>query len=661
MDFVLHGNPTPRVDQRQLLGSARSRPNSAQPVTRRNPITGEEIQDVITTPRIQQPTTNQKHYQQLTAQKQYSKPKGVPGLDLKYLREENEKKVPVDIYDYCLDTPDTASTASWGSARPVQHNHRQPVKPVHVAVRPNDVPGLSLNNNARPPSARHKPPPAQKPTAWDRQAVPDGIEAPSARHQQLYQQYTDEMKLAYKNKQRLLDEEVITRQVDDVKKQYPRQPHHVTADAGDMLADDDTDIVDVKSKWTKARYTKAQLLKKLDAEGMNDQYKNQKLEETVMIDQLSRAVISDPEQNEKLSSRLYSASYRGRGSHRHLHDSKISTRTTATENLLSKRVRFGARILTRNGHDALRQLTGFFFNVNNTLTIYEFKQFGKSAKAIPFINRGTYHHIKGPLKGEVYALTDIYPGGDILISTEGHQTLPQSIASQSEVIFRVTDLDEKEKCSLLLHGIRPGEKETVYAELHVRSREDQENKIILENLQETVQILIKKRGVKTVTGLGRHYRQLDKTGTGWLDQYDLERGLQKFHIQIDQQTLNIIFEILDPEYNGGLDYCHYMRSVLGEMNEFRKSFVRKAFSKLDSGKKGMIELCDIKKFFNLNAPPAPHAEDSSAIHVFLDNVRQSPKQEQVSFREFEEFYEGISVSLESDEEFLNILGNTWNI
>ena len=49
---------------------------------------------------------------------------------------------------------------------------------------------------------------------------------------------------------------------------------------------------------------------------------------------------------------------------------------TNTENLLSKRVRFAARIVTKNGHDAHRELNGFFFAADNTLTVYEFRQFG---------------------------------------------------------------------------------------------------------------------------------------------------------------------------------------------------------------------------------------------------------------------------------------------
>lgn len=47
-----------------------------------------------------------------------------------------------------------------------------------------------------------------------------------------------------------------------------------------------------------------------------------------------------------------------------------------TENALFKRVRFGARIVTKNGRDAHRELNGFFFSTDGTLTLYEFHQFG---------------------------------------------------------------------------------------------------------------------------------------------------------------------------------------------------------------------------------------------------------------------------------------------
>ena len=35
-------------------------------------------------------------------------------------------------------------------------------------------------------------------------------------------------------------------------------------------------------------------------------------------------------------------------------------------------------VMCRNGRDAMRELTGFFFVADNSLTVYEFRQFGKT-------------------------------------------------------------------------------------------------------------------------------------------------------------------------------------------------------------------------------------------------------------------------------------------
>ena len=53
--------------------------------------------------------------------------------------------------------------------------------------------------------------------------------------------------------------------------------------------------------------------------------------------------------------------------------------------------------------------------------------------------------------------------------------------------------------------------------------------------------------------------------------------------------------------------------------------------------------------------------DKSALQAFLDSVTTSESQDQVSYVEFEDFYEGLSLCIDHDEDFANILHNTWNI
>ena len=49
---------------------------------------------------------------------------------------------------------------------------------------------------------------------------------------------------------------------------------------------------------------------------------------------------------------------------------------TGAQDDLTNRFRFSARIISLNGRDALRELNGFYFIVDDSLTIYEFRQFG---------------------------------------------------------------------------------------------------------------------------------------------------------------------------------------------------------------------------------------------------------------------------------------------
>nr|XP_022291385.1 calcyphosin-2-like isoform X2 [Crassostrea virginica] len=653
MDFMVHGSPTPRNHERGIPGSAKGRPGSgrppsAKPTISRNPITGEEKP-------MSRPESR-------SESRPASRPEGVPVLNLKaFQHDDNKISKPLELIDY----PDTGrsgvSTISWGTPcssarqnmeRPSSRTTNKPQS--SKSVRPEGVPGLYFgytdDNKHRAKVQKEK-----QPTAWDKDPCPDDLPPPSDRYKDMYQQYTDDMKQSYRAKNHSLTEDEVQSEMKAIKKSKPKTYGEIRDEVARESArcDEPEDILD--KKWTqKKSYSTQQMMKIMDAEELLEFNKQQKLIETVMIDQLSRAVISDPEQNVRTP-----VSYdtrRARGSNRYLHDSRVRTSATATENLLSKRVRFGARILTRNGHDALRELTGFYFHIDNTLTIYEFRQFGKSAKALPLIKRGKYKHLTGSRTDEPYTLSDIFSGANLIISTEDQHSLPDSMKKDDHVYFRVTDVDEAAKQELIINDIPVTQRQ--------KSSDTDTHKIITA-VQAEVREKIRKRGIKTYTGLGRYYRERDERGDGVMYRFQLEKGLFTFHIDLDPELLDAIFEALDVDERGELDYSVYMREVLGQMNEYRKSKVRKAFKKLDSSKSGRVTVTDVRKYFNSKFRPPPQAAGVvpgvNPVQAFLEAVTASSRQENVSYVEFEEYYEGLSLAIEEDQDFINILHNTWNI
>lgn len=63
-----------------------------------------------------------------------------------------------------------------------------------------------------------------------------------------------------------------------------------------------------------------------------------------------------------------------------------------------------------------------------------------SSKALPFLKRGVYKHLRGIRKGENYSILDIIEGNVLYFDTE-RQTLPQTFRESSIVAMKVGQVD----------------------------------------------------------------------------------------------------------------------------------------------------------------------------------------------------------------------------
>ena len=59
----------------------------------------------------------------------------------------------------------------------------------------------------------------------------------------------------------------------------------------------------------------------------------------------------------------------------------------------------------------------------------------------------------------------------------------------------------------------------------------------------------------------------------------------------------MIWKLVDENSDGDLDYGEFVRGFFGEMNESRKRWVRKAFTRLDPNTTGVGEATNFYKFF----------------------------------------------------------------
>ncbi|XP_064022691.1 calcyphosin-2 isoform X17 [Pogoniulus pusillus] len=403
-------------------------------------------------------------------------------------------------------------------------------------------------------------------------------------------------------------------------------------------------------------------VRKLEAEEAAAERRKRAVAEQVMADHLCRAVVSDPEQSTPADVckdppgllALGTAPMRYR--RRTLHETKVRTTAGLTAEMLSNKLCFGCRILSRNGHDACRELTGFFFTCDGSLTVYEFRKFGKNrTTALPFIQKGVYQHQRGQRKGKPYGLRDFCVGANLTFLSVEHN-LPESCRQSPVLTLRVISTDEAALGFLKAASV--GFKEECSEQVADGSK-------VLEKIQGRLRETLSKRGVRVLTGIGKHFREADANRSGLLPRAAFKEALQVFHLGVPEGDLEALWLALDDSKSDKVDYGDFTRAVFGEMSEHRKAFVRKAYMKLDPSKTGSVPLVDIRKCYCAKKHPlvlAGKATDEEIKSAFLETLGEScSSPTQVSYAEFEAYYEGLSFGVVDDDDFVNVLKNSWGV
>ncbi|KAM4902059.1 LOW QUALITY PROTEIN: calcyphosin-2 [Sylvia borin] len=441
---------------------------------------------------------------------------------------------------------------------------------------------------------------------------PENLPSPTDRSKLKHGQYEAGMKEEYKwHPQRIAEK----------KNNHLQCPN--TSIKGTKLEDGHDDFVTLGKKallqqcYTNKTYNMQRNIRKSEAEDFAAERRKQAVVEQVMVDQLCRAVINDPEQSTRSNAYKAGQGLPGVGiapvcvRKRTLHETKIRTKSRLTKNMLSNKLRFDSRIISRNDHDACRELTGFFFACDKSLTVYEFQQFGKNRmNALPFIQKGVYQHQRAK-KGKAYDFSDFY---------------------MSSVL--------EEECS----------------------RQLLDDSKVFRKIQGIFRETLSKRGVWVITGLGKYF-QTDKNSNGFLSQVALKEALKVFHLEMPEGDFESLWLILDDSKSDEVDYGEFTHAIFGEMNEYRKAFVRKAYVKLDFNKTGR-PMVDVRKGYCAKKRPLvltgkTAEEEIKSILEALGASCSNPNE--VSYSEFEDYNEELSFGIMGDNDFVNILRNSWGI
>ncbi|XP_059950325.1 calcyphosin isoform X2 [Mesoplodon densirostris] len=172
------------------------------------------------------------------------------------------------------------------------------------------------------------------------------------------------------------------------------------------------------------------------------------------------------------------------------------------------------------------------------------------------------------------------------------------------------------------------------------------------------------RGASGIQGLARFFRRMDRDRSRSLDAGELQRGLAELGLVLDMAEAQGVCRRWDRDSSGTLDLEEFLRALRPPMSQVREAVITAAFAKLDRSGDGVVTVDDLRGVYSGRAHPTVQSGECTEEEVlrrFLDNFDSSEKDGQVTLAEFQDYYSGVSASVDTDEEFVAMMTSAWRL
>lgn len=192
-----------------------------------------------------------------------------------------------------------------------------------------------------------------------------------------------------------------------------------------------------------------------------------------------------------------------------------------------------------------------------------------------------------------------------------------------------------------------------------------------EALCEALRNKLASRGGRGVIGLARQFKIMDDDNSKNLDKQEFVKAMSDFALGFTQAQCAALFDYFDVDRSAAIDYNEFLRAIRGPMSSTRKAVVEMAYKKLDKDGNGWIDINDVRGVYNAKHHPdvkAGKRTEDDVLKEFLatfemaHSIRNNDAPNYVVTKEeFFEYYNMISISIDDDRYFSQMIKAAWNM
>ena len=179
------------------------------------------------------------------------------------------------------------------------------------------------------------------------------------------------------------------------------------------------------------------------------------------------------------------------------------------------------------------------------------------------------------------------------------------------------------------------------------------------------------RGHRGIMCLRRTFMLFDENKNNKLKKNEFHKFLEDYRFNIPADFEKQLFDTFDRNKSGTIDYNEFIHRLIGNMNDFRTQIVENVFAKLDKDKKGKVPYDVIRESYNADKHPEVldgKRTKQEVLARFIDLfeyhfnlLNPDKKSDSATLKDFIDFYNYMSIYIDDDKYFENLMARVWGL